>query len=64
MFLNFEEVLMKYVRCDRCGKEERLDLNRMAELRILKQEAGINVLVRVEDICELCVKEAWLRPKE
>lgn len=32
---------MKYVRCDRCGKEERLDLNRMAELRILKQEAGM-----------------------
>lgn len=55
---------MKYVRCDRCGKEERLDLNTMAELRIMKQEAGMSVLVRVEDICELCVKEAGLRSKE
>lgn len=55
---------MKYVRCDRCGKEERLDLNTMTELRIMKQEAGMDVLVRIEDICEQCAKKAWLRPKE
>lgn len=55
---------MKYVRCDRCGKEERLDINTMVEVRIMTQEAGMNFLVRVEDICELCVKEAGLRPKE
>lgn len=55
---------MKYVRCDRCGKEERLDINTMAELRIMTQEAGVDFLVKVEDICEQCAKKAWLRPKE